>query len=123
MLSTSAKLIIIFMATAPDGSPVNVMAQSFYSTSIYVEWEQVHEIDRNGVIVMYEVYYEPLETFDGMIMKERVTTPDLFYIITGLEEYVDYNITVRAYTSEGPGPYSTAIIEMTLEDGTLPLLC
>ena len=110
------------MTTAPDGSPVNVMAQSLYSTSIYVDWEPVPEIDRNGIIVMYEVYYEPLETFDATIMKERVTTPDLFYNITGLEEYVDYNITVRAYTSEGPGPYSTAITEMTLEDSTLLLL-
>ena len=111
------------MTIAPDGSPVNVMAQSFYSTSIYVDWEQVPEIDRNGIIVMYEVCYEPLETFDGMIMKERVTTRDLFHNITGLEEYVDYNITVRAYTSEGPGPYSTAIIEMTLEDSKLLLWC
>ena len=38
--------------------------------------------------------------------------------LTGLEEYVEYNITVRAYTSVGPGPYSDPpITERTMEDG------
>ncbi len=38
-------------------------------------------------------------------------------MLRGLEEYVQYNISVRARTSIGPGPYSTPIMERTLEDG------
>ena len=34
----------------------------------------------------------------------------------GLQEYVNYSIQIRAYTREGPGPYSNPIIELTLED-------
>ena len=46
--------------------------------------------------------------------------------VSDLEEYVNYNITVRAYTSVGPGPYSDPMIVRTSEDGnghTLFILC
>ena len=67
---------------------------------------------------MYEVQYEPLETFGGLIFTDTTTTTELTTTLTGLEEYVEYNITVRAYTSEGPGPYSDPpVTERTLEDG------
>ena len=76
----------------------------------------VPPIDQNGIINTYEVCYEPLETFGGMIMKEKVNASELFYLLSGLEEFVDYNISVRAYTSEGSGPYSDVVMEMTLAD-------
>ena len=47
-----------------------------------------------------------------------INTTDLSVNITGLEEDVRYNITVRAYTSVGPGPHSDPVSETTLEDGT-----
>ena len=34
-----------------------------------------------------------------------------------LQEYVNYSISVRAYTSVGPGIGSEAIIELTLQAG------
>ena len=37
-------------------------------------------------------------------------------VLSGLEEYVNYSIRVRAYTSEDPGPYSDVIYETTLQD-------
>lgn len=97
-------------------APVNVVAQSLTSTSIRVTWEEVPEINRNGIIDEYEVCYDPLETFGGLIMEGRVNTSDLSYNISGLQEFVNYTITVRAYTSVGPGPDSEANTEMTLED-------
>ena len=68
---------------------------------------------------MYEVQYKPLETFDEQISIETVNTSDpvLMMNLTGLEEYVEYNISVRAYTSTGPGPYSDPVTVRTLEDG------
>ena len=69
---------------------------------------------------MYEIEYEPLDTFDCGLMVESVNTTDpvLMMNLTGLEEYVEYDITVRAYTSEGPGPYSDPpVTERTLQDG------
>ena len=69
---------------------------------------------------MYEIEYEPLDSFDcGLMVESAITTgPVLMMNLTGLEKYVEYNITVRAYTSEGPGPYSDPpVTERTLEDG------
>ena len=37
--------------------------------------------------------------------------------LTGLEEYVEYDVTVNAHTVIGAGPYSTLVTSRTLEDG------
>ena len=94
------------------------MARVLNSTSINVTWEEIPPMNRNGIITTYEILYEPLETFDGMIMSERVNTSnsDLYTVLNGLEEFVGYNISVRAYTNAGPGPYSDEDFGMTLED-------
>ena len=96
------------------------MAMSTSSESINVAWEEViPPIDRNGIITMYEVLYQPLETFGGAIgpMTEVVNAPSTLVILTELEEYVLYNVSVRAYTEAGPSDYTTAVMERTNEDG------
>ena len=79
----------------------------------------VPPIDQNGDITMYEVQYEPLETFNDSIgtMTVNVTVPEQFVLLRNLQEHVEYNISVRAYTSAGEGPYSTEVMERTFEDG------
>ena len=42
------------------------------STEIEVSWEEVPAISQNGFIIMYEVQYEPLDTFDDQISIETV---------------------------------------------------
>ena len=67
---------------------------------------------------MYQVQYEPLETFEDQIFTDSVNISNTTMTnLTDLQEYVEYNITVRAYTSVGPGPYSLPITERTDEDG------
>ena len=84
-----------------------------------VTWDMVPPRDQNGVITMYEVLYEPLETFNGSIMSNTTTVDGTATAVnlTGLEEYVNYTISVRAYTSAGEGPHSDGIMVITLEDG------
>ena len=84
-----------------------------------VTWDVVPPIDQNGVITMYEVLYEPVETFNGSIMTNTTTVDGmtLTAVLEGLEEYVNYTISVRAYTSAGEGPYSDGVTVLTLEDG------
>ena len=85
---------------------------------IQVNWSEVLERDQNGVIIQYEVMYEPLVTFDILnVTRIRLNSTNLSITLMGLEEYVEYNISVRAYTSVGPGPYSVGIVRRTLEDG------
>ena len=80
------------------------------------------DIDRCGVITQYEVMYEPLMTFGGLITTLTVNTTNLSITLMDLEEYVEYSISVRAYTSVGPGPYSVGIVRRTFKDGGL-LFC
>ena len=46
-------------------------------------------------------------TFSGVLNGSLLrNTSSTFLLLSGLEEFVEYNISVRAYTSVGPGPYS-----------------
>ena len=74
------------------------MATVVSSTEIMVTWDIVHEIDQNGVITMYEVLYVPLETFGGAIGPLSVNVIEQRATLTDLQEYVNYTISVRAYT-------------------------
>ena len=105
------------LSVAPNAAPTNVAAVDISSIEIMVSWDEVPPIDQNGLITMYEVLYVPLETFEGTITSVTVNTTNTSTTLSGLEEFVEYNISVRAYTSEGPGPYSEEITVMTLEDG------
>ena len=77
-------------------------------------------MDQNGVITMCEVLYQPQETFNGSIgdLTVNISAPEMSVVLMDLEEYVNYTISVRAYTSVGEGPYSEGIVELTDEDGT-----
>ena len=93
-------------------------------TEIEVSWEEVAAISRNGEITQYEVLFDPLETFNGEISTNSVNITNismLFTVLTGLEEYVEYNISVRAYTSAGAGPYSDGVSNTTETNGELEL--
>ena len=86
------------------------------STEILVTWERVLPIDENGEILLYEVEFVPMETFDMDMSTNTTNTTSLNITLTDLEEDVDYNISVRAFTSVGPGPYSDAVTNRTLEE-------
>ena len=118
------KLVTSFFntCTEPAAPPQNVTATAVSPTAIIVSWEDVPAIDQNGVITMYEIHFVPLETFGGQITSDTVNTSNgsvLMMVLTGLEEYVEYNISVRAYTSAGPGPYSVGVVERTDTDSEL----
>lgn len=85
---------------------------------IYVAWKEIPPIDRNGIITNYEVLYEPL---CENLTAESINTTNLSLIIVELEEFAHYNISVRAYTSVGPGPFSVPITNQTEEHGKATL--
>ena len=78
-------------------------------------------IDRNGLIIAYEVKYVPVMDFGGLITANmtNVIGTDLSVILEDLQEYVVYNISVRAYTMVGGGPYSDGVFERTFEDSKI----
>ena len=80
-------------------------------------WERVPSIAENGIITEYEIEFNQT-TFNevSMINVTIVDSSTFEVVLSELEEYVNYSIRVRAYTSEGPGPYSDVIYERTLQD-------
>ena len=86
------------------------------STSINVSWKEIPLVNRNGIITTYEVLLEPLKTFQGQLTTQQMNTSDLYILLSDLEEFLEYNISVRAYTSTGPGPFSDEELAMTLKD-------
>lgn len=111
-------LILIFLTADPASPPDNVDAMVLSSSEIMVTWDEVPQIDQNGIITTYEVLYEPQEIQGEEIMSPvMVNTTNLSIILIDLEPVVIYNISARAYTSVGPGPFSEEITRRTLVDG------
>jgi len=112
-LTLSSKIAV------PGSSPENVTAIAESSTEIMVSWDIVSSIDQNGIITVYEVLYQSLETFGEATGSQtrNVSGSDMTIQIMDLEEFVNYSISVRAYTSVGAGPYSDVITITTQEDG------
>ena len=120
--NSQVKYIVLYLLvypfiTGPASPPGNVTTVALSPTFIMVTWEEIPAFDQNGIIIAYEVVYEPLDTFSGELEAEAMNTTDTLTTLRDLEEFVGYNVTVRAYTSAGPGPYSDIITDMTLEDG------
>ena len=84
------------------------------STTLRVTWDEVPAIDRNGIITEYEVEYNQ-STFGSTSQTVRVTSR--IAELTELHEYVEYYIRVRAHNTEGTGPYSSALLAATEQDG------
>ena len=91
------------------------MVLTLSSTDIMVEWDDVPLGDRNGDITHYEVLYVPHTTFEGQISAETVIVINMTTVLERLEEYVTYNISVRAINSAGLGPYSNIVQAVTLQ--------
>ena len=107
-------MYLIFSLTVPSGSPKDVSVIVLSSSEILVSWSEIDPISQNGIITLYEVVYSA-----GSSLNQSVFSNGSSFAlhITGLEEDVEYNISVRAYTSVGPGPFSNVVMKTTKEDG------
>ena len=101
--------------SAPAAAPQNPSSTTLNATAIQVQWEEVPEIDQNGEIIYYEVRVDPAQFQD--IRYESVSGSELVLVVDELEESVEYNFTIRAYTNAGPGPFSIVTTNTTDEAG------
>ena len=102
--------------TAPSAAPLNVTSHTLSSTSIQVMWGEVPAVERNGIITHYEVEYSHTAYGDSDISSQTQESEDMVLVLVGLHEYTEYYIRVRAYTVEGPGPYSNQTASLTLQE-------
>ena len=105
----------MFQFTVPSGSPTITEALVISPTEIEISWNEINPIDQNGIIIVYEVDYQPAQMFNGSRIGYVVYSTITTIILSDLHESVQYNITVRAYTSIGAGPFSSHVLSVTEE--------
>ena len=82
--------------------------QNTSSTSISVSWEEVQAELRNGIITGYNITYQSqTENHNGFV---NASLNDRQANLTGLKEFVKYNISVVAFTAKGDGPPSVIVV-------------
>ena len=83
-------------------------AQNTSSTIISVSWEAVQSELQNGVVTGYNITYQSqTENDNGFLEAGR---NDRQANLTGLKEFVKYNISLVAFTVKGDGPPSIIIV-------------
>ena len=95
-------LLFNILSTAPSAAPQNVTAMALNSTSISVSWSSPPLADQNGMIVGYNISY----TTDVQI---EVITFNRSIVISDLQPFTNYNISVRAFTVAAGPPGSTIV--------------
>jgi len=77
-------------------------------------WDEVSVDQQNGIITGYTITYNSeTENDNGNVPAgHRDSEKEL----TGLKEFVNYNITVFAFTVKGDGPASVPIVVRTDQD-------
>ena len=78
------------------------------STSISVSWEAVQADLQNGIITGYNITYQSLTENDNGVLLAGPN--DRQANLTGLKEFVKYNISVVAFTVKGEGPPSVIVV-------------
>lgn len=97
----------------PGSSPRNCLASAYNSTALMLTW--LPPLVTNGIITTYRVAYVPLRSLSGieyssnsMLQGTVFTTNNATdIIINDLLKATEYSITIAAYTSVGPGPFSS----------------
>ena len=83
------------------------------SSSLFVDWDDLPEDNRNGVLLGYKVRWRMvgvsgialIDAAQGYSVKE-VDKYSTELVLTGLQSYSSYTVTVSAYTADGEGPQS-----------------
>ena len=72
------------------------------STSISVSWEEVRAELQNGIIIGYTITYQSQTENDNGFVEAGPNDRQLN--LTGLKEFVNYTISMFAFTVKGIGP-------------------
>ena len=82
--------------------------QNTSSTNISVSWEAVQAELQNGIITGYNITYQSQTENDNGFVPAGPN--DRQANLTELKEFVDYNISVVAFTAKGDGPPSVIVV-------------
>ncbi|XP_022095889.1 roundabout homolog 2-like [Acanthaster planci] len=100
---------------APREAPRNVNGSSNGSTAILITWQPPPASQIPGILAGYSVYV--LGNHSSQHKQVVVSNDTLSEMVTGLNPGKVYTVFIVAFTSEGPGPNSTAVSVYIPPDG------
>ncbi|KAA8587239.1 hypothetical protein FQN60_016101, partial [Etheostoma spectabile] len=105
----------------PSAAPEGVSCESASSTSLRVSWRPPPLEGQNGELAGYMLRYQRVSGAGGGgqgqgVKGLPVPASQGQTVLEGLEKWSWYNVTVAAFTAEGTGPKSPAVICRTDED-------
>ena len=87
------------------------------STSITASWQLPPEDDRNGIIRGFKLFYKKKGSSGSATLLNINSGSTVTKVVTGLDEYKEYEFQVLAYTSIGDGPKSNPKSAKTKQAG------
>ena len=92
----------------PSAAQINVRARNLSSTSILVQWGEVPDTYKNGIILSYTVNYKANP--EGSLQRSQVVNASIREVtLTGLDKNTAYEIEMFANTSKGGGNESEPV--------------
>ena len=121
----SSSIIMTFLSSVPSATPTSFSANAISPRTINTTWEPPPLYHLGGVITSYTLTYRGMERDTSLKTKILTVLNGSIYItpaLTDLEEDTHYEISVRANTSVGAGPWTNLTVH-TPEDGELYRSC
>uniref|UniRef100_A0A671YUQ5 protein-tyrosine-phosphatase n=1 Tax=Sparus aurata TaxID=8175 RepID=A0A671YUQ5_SPAAU len=105
----------------PSAPPEGVSCESASSTSLRVSWRPPPVEGQNGELAGYELRYRRVVGEGGggqgqEVQGRPIPAQQGQTVLEGLEKWSWYNVSMAAYTAEGPGPESLPALCRTDED-------
>ena len=119
------RIFYIPSSSVPSAAPTSFSANAISPRTINTTWEPPPPYHLGGVITSYTLTYRGVERDTSLKTKILTVLNGSIYItpaLTDLEEDTHYEISVRANTSVGAGPWTNLTVH-TPEDGELFRSC
>lgn len=126
------QLFLPRIQSEPSAAPQGVSCDSPSSTSLRVSWKAPPADNQNGALAGYDVRYQRVSGSGAAVgtggQGEEVKgfpipVEQLQRLLEGLSKWTWYRITVSAFTTQGTGPDSPALLCRTSEDGECECVC
>ncbi|XP_022807816.1 uncharacterized protein LOC111344820 [Stylophora pistillata] len=109
----NASLTVDVPEYKPRGGPANVSSSEVNKTTFNISWPILSRELSNGDIILYNVKEELLSRGTrqkrASLSSKTVNTTNTFILLSGLLLCSQYQVSVRAYTKVGPGPYGPPV--------------
>ena len=106
---------------APSVGPGNISLFKLNETTFNISWAFLPREKSYGKVILYEVKQDlkGLRSRRSTAYSKVVNSKETFVVLYELQMCAQYHVSVRAYTSAGPGPYSPNMLLETSSKYTL----